>query len=171
MGTQALRFSKLFLFSAVLGLVFAGASIQDIDAPAPRAMSVALEYSGPGGTLVATDKDGIPHIVDGGSGTSIVVANGDVIVIAPGPGTRHADNGELDSETLITINGVTLLIGNDLPTEIDGIKQQVLNTNLHTSCSKEIVVDQTFVDNDVIDTLLVVGTFGNDGINPCDPSE
>ncbi len=63
MGKQALRLSKLFLISAVLGLFFAGASIQDIYAPGPRAISVALVYSGPDGTLIATDKDAVPHIV------------------------------------------------------------------------------------------------------------
>ena len=171
MGEQTLRLGKIFLFSAVLGLVFSGAAIPDVFAPGPRVMSIALVYSGDGGTLVATDKNGVPHIVDAPGGTSIVVADGDVVVITPGPGTKHADNGELDTETLITVDGVSLLIGNDLPTEINGVKQQVENTNLHTSCSKEIVVDQTFVDNNVVDTLLVVGTFEDDGINPCDPNE
>ncbi len=180
MGKQALRLSKLIIFSAVLGLVFSGAAIPDIYAA--RVMSIALQYSGTGGLLETTDKDLVAHITTpNGDINGVTVAQDDVIVITPGPGTKNEDKGELDTETLITIDPDG--IGPEVPVTLlitipgGGEKPQVLDTNLHTSCSKTIVVDVTTVgEPSDVHSLLVVGTFVNnegepDGINPCDPSE
>ena len=155
---------NVFMILSVLGIIFSGVSLQEVYAPGPRVPSVALEVTADNGSglLTAEDKDGVAHntSVDTGSGFGPVntdpksVEIGDIVVITPGPGTKHAAEGELDTETLITIDGVPLLI--TIPGA--GEKPQVIGSSLHTSCSKTIQVDVTTVANSDY-SLLVVGTF------------
>jgi len=93
MRGQISQYKIIFLFTAMLGLVFAGTGFQQAEALVP---SLGFQMLNGGCTLEGTDKDGAQYKINGVEG-GLAIAQGEIFTVSAGLFTKHAGQNALDT--------------------------------------------------------------------------
>ena len=126
---KGLSATTIVIFSV---LVLVSANAQNAFGDKPDA--IIFLYNGPGGELKGFDKNMVPYtITPDGDQNGVNVIDGDIVTVTAGTSPSTDKAPELSTESIFTVNGVTLLV-------IAPSGDQTVGGNLHTSCSRDLKV-------------------------------